>query len=159
MPWHHIIPKHEWKRRFGNLKGVNIRDNLVKLTLEQHIQVHERMAEDGSKFDRIAYLAMSGMIGKEEAYLRAVSQPKSKGHCEAIRRSLLGMRHTPERVEKNRVGHLTQTFSEGHRIKISRANRGRPKPKVTCPHCGKVGGCNVMPRYHFNNCKGVTPWR
>lgn len=28
-----------------------------------------------------------------------------------------------------------------------------PKPKVTCPHCGKTGGRPVMIRFHFDNCK------
>lgn len=28
-----------------------------------------------------------------------------------------------------------------------------PKQKVTCPHCGKIGGNNIMHRHHFNNCK------
>ena len=27
------------------------------------------------------------------------------------------------------------------------------KIKVTCPHCGKVGGSTNMRRYHFENCK------
>lgn len=29
----------------------------------------------------------------------------------------------------------------------------KPKEKVTCPHCGKVGGKPVMMRYHFEKCK------
>ena len=27
------------------------------------------------------------------------------------------------------------------------------KIKITCPHCGKVGGSTNMRRYHFDNCK------
>jgi hypothetical protein len=30
---------------------------------------------------------------------------------------------------------------------------GVPKEKITCPHCGKVGGKNTMGRWHFDNCK------
>lgn len=33
------------------------------------------------------------------------------------------------------------------------ANKGKPKPKVACPHCNKLGGSNNMKRYHFDNCK------
>jgi hypothetical protein len=29
----------------------------------------------------------------------------------------------------------------------------KPKPKVECPHCGKIGGLPVMRRYHFDECK------
>ena len=30
---------------------------------------------------------------------------------------------------------------------------GYHRPKVTCPHCGKMGANNVMSRFHFDNCK------
>lgn len=29
----------------------------------------------------------------------------------------------------------------------------RSKPRVECPHCGKVGAPNNMKRYHLDNCK------
>lgn len=43
--------------------------------------------------------------------------------------------------------------------KISKALKVRYKAnpriydKITCPHCGKVGGKPGLTRYHFNNCK------
>jgi hypothetical protein len=153
MPWHHIIPRHEWLRRFGNLLGFDDPDNQVNLSFQNHTEIHKRYGEEGSAFDLIAGRAMSGMIGREEAYLLAVSQPKSKEHREAIRSALIGKKHSKDRIERNRIGHLTQTFSLEHRKKISKSNTGRIKPLVKCPNCGKIGGCNVMPRYHFDNCK------
>ena len=30
---------------------------------------------------------------------------------------------------------------------------GVPKPKETCPHCGKIGGRPQMLQYHFDKCK------
>lgn len=37
---------------------------------------------------------------------------------------------------------------------IERHNlRGVPKPKLTCPHCGKEGGKPQMIQYHFDKCK------
>ena len=32
-------------------------------------------------------------------------------------------------------------------------NMQGPKEKSECPHCGKIGGVNVMQRWHFDNCK------
>jgi hypothetical protein len=29
----------------------------------------------------------------------------------------------------------------------------KPKEKVTCPHCNKIGGISQMKRWHYNNCK------
>jgi len=64
---HHIIPKHEWKKRFGNLKGVNTKENLVWLTLQQHIQAHELLFElNGFIGDKWAVSFLSGRLGKEE---------------------------------------------------------------------------------------------
>lgn len=66
MPWHHIIPKHEWKRRFGTLEGTNAPDNLVNLSLENHTQLHQRMGEEGSEVDRVVALRMTGQIDVQE---------------------------------------------------------------------------------------------
>lgn len=33
---------------------------------------------------------------------------------------------------------------------------GIPKPKVTCPHCGKMGGKPVMMGKHFDRCKFIV---
>lgn len=30
---------------------------------------------------------------------------------------------------------------------------GQKKKQVTCPHCNKIGGVNVMVRWHFDKCK------
>jgi hypothetical protein len=48
-------------------------------------------------------------------------------------------------------------YSEERRKKMGEGQR--LKPKLTCPHCFKVGAMNGMNRYHFSNCKltkGVT---
>ena len=45
MAIHHIIPKHEWKARFGDLEGFDALDNLVNLTTEQHSQAHALLYE------------------------------------------------------------------------------------------------------------------
>lgn len=43
--------------------------------------------------------------------------------------------------------------SEEYKLATSLRFKGKPKEKVTCPHCGKTGGKNVMVRWHFDNCK------
>ena len=100
MPWHHIIPKHEWKMRFGSLKGVNARDNLVELSLENHTQIHVRMGEDGSKWDYISGKRMSGQIGHEEATRLAGILAN------------IGKTHTQETRMKMTEAHLGKKYSE-----------------------------------------------
>lgn len=131
MPWHHVIPKHEWKKRFGTLDGFNASDNLVNLSHENHTQLHKRYGEEGSAGDRIAADAMAGLIGKESL------------HSEASR---LGGRH--RKGVKN---------SLEHNQSISKTMSGILKRKVFCPHCFKTGGNPIMKRWHFDNCrlKGV----
>lgn len=59
---------------------------------------------------------------------------------------------------KSRTGWINSEESNKRRsealIGIERHNlRGVPKPKLTCPHCGKEGGKPQMIQYHFDKCK------
>jgi hypothetical protein len=42
------------------------------------------------------------------------------------------------------------------RTEAQKENLRKTKEKVTCPHCGKVGGGGSMIQWHFNNCKDRT---
>ena len=42
------------------------------------------------------------------------------------------------------------------RLKKSLVKLGKSYSIVTCPHCNKVGGHNLMIRWHFDNCKQLT---
>lgn len=52
---------------------------------------------------------------------------------------------------KNKTG--LQTHTEETKQKMSLAKKGKPKPKLTCPHCNKTGGAPQMKQWHFDNCK------
>ena len=39
------------------------------------------------------------------------------------------------------------------KLREARAKQVITTVNVTCPHCGKIGGNRIMPRYHFDNCK------
>jgi transposase-like protein len=74
MPIHHIIPRHAWKVRFGDLIGFDAPDNKVFLTIEQHAHVHLLLFElEHNKYDWIAYRAMSAQIGKDEIVRQVAS--------------------------------------------------------------------------------------
>ena len=53
--------------------------------------------------------------------------------------------------EKNPFYGLKHT--EETRRHISEMTLGKPKKKVQCAHCGKIGGVNAMTRWHFDNCR------
>lgn len=71
-----------------------------------------------------------------------------------------GKSHTKENIKvfsKRQQGtnnsFYKKTHSEEAKQKISNSNKGKIKPTSQCPHCNKTGGINVMPRWHFDNCK------
>lgn len=62
-------------------------------------------------------------------------------------------------VLKGREGpNKGKTFSIEWKEKLKgpRPNARKPKPKLECPHCKKIGGAPQMKRHHFNNCKERT---
>ena len=46
-----------------------------------------------------------------------------------------------------------QSHSDETKRKMSEAKIGKPKRKIKCPHCGKIGGEPQMKQWHFNKCK------
>tara|TARA_R110002153_G_C13087561_1_gene475099 strand:- start:21 stop:599 length:579 start_codon:yes stop_codon:yes gene_type:complete len=92
----------------------------------------------------------------------------SEEHKNKIRDSMLGVEnhfygksHSEESIKRMSDSKLGNTYSAGHihsaeqRNNISKGRKGISPtfPKVTCNHCGKVGGTNIMKRYHFDQCK------
>lgn len=64
-----------------------------------------------------------------------------------------GKEHSAETKEKLSKALKGKPLTQEHRENISKAQKGRVYRKSTCPHCGKVGGVNVMQKWHFDNCK------
>ena len=63
-------------------------------------------------------------------------------------------------TEMMRENGLKSTFVTNNPMKNPEiaAKYKKPKEKVVCPHCGKIGGKPVMYRYHFDNCKNKILW-
>lgn len=169
---HHIIPKHEWLVRFGDLKGFNSQDNIVRLTLLQHAEAHKWLWEEyNSEKDRLAWMMLSGQMGKEELQreLARMTGKKNKGRKHTTQQNLeksirqLGDRnpffshhHTQEFRELKGIMFKTNPACIEVRRKLKILQTGvplGPHPIICCPHCQKVGGSHGMKRYHFDNCK------
>jgi len=133
---HHIIPKY--------LGGTDDPRNLVELTVEEHAEAHRKLYEDyGNWQDRIAFLALSGRIGREEI----LRMKQGMG--------MKGKKHTPDgiarmkeaaqkRVERQRAdGTLelahkktSETMkgyikSAEHRAKLGKAHKGKTVTQET----------------------------
>lgn len=113
---HHIVPKY--------MGGTDDLSNLVELTVEEHAEAHRLLYEQhGNWQDRIAWLALSGQIGKDEAIQEA------RGAANR------GRKRTPEQIanmsksSQARAARLmadTDAWAETNR-KRSESHRGKKK--------------------------------
>lgn len=114
---HHIVPKH--------MGGSDEPSNLVECTVEQHAEYHRKLYEEhGCWQDKIAWKALSGLIGKEDI------------QAEKARESILSRERSHEEWKK---GWETRRkngwkFSEETKKKISEALKGRAKTPFSDEH-------------------------
>lgn len=96
-------------------------------------------------------------------------------HTDEAKRKI-GVRHSQESYDRGaQVRKQYYPFSEQHIKNMSKARKGNKNPmfgqrhsqetrdkisktrlslpKITCPHCDKVGDSTNMKRWHFDNCK------
>lgn len=112
---HHIIPKH--------MGGTDDPTNLIELTIEEHAEAHRILYEKHGRIeDRLAWLGLSGQIGKDEILLELARSRKGE------KRSV----EFCENQSRKRKGHIV---SEETRKKIGDANRGK---KLTKEHIAKT---------------------
>ena len=90
----------------------------------------------------------SGMLGKthsEETKKKikesnAIKLPATRKKLSEVRK---GMKFSEEHLNNLKAAN----------IKNAEKRKGVSLQKVECPHCGKIGGINLMKRYHNENCK------
>jgi hypothetical protein len=136
---HHIIPKHEWKKRFGNLCGVNAPDNVIYLTIEQHTEIHRRMGEEGSKWDQIAASGLAKEIDNEEIIKLKQTIPNIGRRLSEKSRRQIAERFIGTKLSKDHK----KRIKEGVILRFSepefreRQRKGVSKPGKTNPFYGK----------------------
>jgi hypothetical protein len=91
--------------------------------------------------------AMLGQKHSEETKRKMSEAQKGKTHSEKTKRKIR------EANKGENHPNYGKKLSEETKRKLSEAKKGKPKPKITCPHCGKEGGAGIMKRWHFDNCK------
>lgn len=161
---HHVVPRC--------MGGTDDIENLVQLTPEEHFVAHQLLLKL-NPFHRGLAFAVNVMTGNSKlprsnklyGWLRKrLSQTQrgkklSASHIASLKRARQGRVITLETREKtsaslkgNQNG-LGWRPTHKQRQKQVAALKGRPKPKVTCPHCGITGGVSAMMRFHFDRCK------
>lgn len=109
--------------------------------------------DSGYKHSEEAKLAMSkARIGKtlSEEHKQALStgQLKRWQDYDSIERDT-----KISKSLKGRVIGCNKKKSEAAKNRKRHPWTGKKRPTKTCPHCQKTGADNLMPRWHFDNCK------
>ena len=133
---HHIVPKHAG--------GTDDPSNIVKLTIEEHAEAHRKLYDEHGRWqDKLAWLGLSGMIGKEEiikeiqrengringskssnsAWL--TGRPKSEETKRKISKTLTGRVQSQSTKDKRAESHRGQKRSQEARDNISKSQKGK----------------------------------
>jgi hypothetical protein len=169
---HHIIPKYRCKEI-----GIDpdFPENIIRLTRTEHSAAHyHRWIKFGRYEDlwAVSIISKGEMDGldtsgdknpfygkKHSAESRKKMSDASSGEKNYFYGKSLSEDHK-KKISESKKGEKNcwygKSFSEEHRKNMSDAKKGVPHPKITCPHCSKLGGSSAMKRYHFDNCKKVT---
>jgi len=128
----------------------NMSDETRQKMSEAHKNISDETRQKLSEAKKGENHPMYGKNHSEESKLKISEAtkgvPKSDEHKQKISEAQKG-------ENNNNFG---KVFSPEHRQKMSEARLGVPKgpqEQVQCPHCGKIGGKNLMSRWHFDNCK------
>lgn len=130
--------------------------------LDTLLFAQEYLLKLNNKFELLGY--NNRLIAESFKYMNLTKQ-----HKENISKGSKGKIKTEEHREKLRLSHIGQSNHTKEQLEIiSKANKNRVgvkykrqnlqvdgsvMKKITCPHCGLIGGQNNLKRFHFNNCK------
>lgn len=96
--------------------GTDDPNNLLELTVAEHAEAHRMLFEKYGRWeDEIAWKALAGIIGHEEAVKAVLCAPKSSEHIVKLSVAAKG--------NKNANGLKT----EAHKLAIGKGNKGKRK--------------------------------
>lgn len=114
-----------YEERFGEEMGAHLREcRSNELKLRWTVEERERMSE---LFKDRDFSDESKQKMSNAAQERAKTHRGEKHHC-------FGIKQTEE-------------------TKLLKSLKAKNRPKLTCPHCDKIGASSQMKRWHFDNCK------
>lgn len=158
---HHIIPKHAG--------GTDEDSNIIELTVEEHAEAHRLLFEQYGRWqDRLAWLALSGRIGKEEiirirwkkkwekrrengndkSWNAGLSLENTDKYKESLKKLSDGTKRAMKAGLLNNIGDVVRgkKLSPERRAKLSEIVRSRKK-KV-CYVCNAIVSAPMLKRWH-----------
>ncbi|BEH83430.1 hypothetical protein [Klebsiella phage phiKp_4] len=165
---HHIVPK--------SMGGDNSEGNLVALSPREHFIAHYLLAKiHNNKEMWCAYWFMCNtrdvrITSRQYDIARKNSSIHLKGNTHTLGHILSDehKRKIGDSVRGEKNGNYGRNFTSGHRKNIGLARKGKThdaesrrkmreaakhKPKISCPHCGKLLDIGNYKQWHGDKCK------
>lgn len=124
---HHLVPKH--------MGGTDHADNVVRVNTAMHAFLHKCLWEEyGCIEDKLAWLGLSGKIGKDEILQELSKQPKSEETKKKMKVSAKIFYETKKgkRIHKKAIDAAAKTpRSQEFRENLSRIHKGK---KLSAEH-------------------------
>lgn len=139
----------------------------IKFEVGESFRFYNKARQTAAGFDRTGCIMPSGFGEKHSKDISGEKHPfygklRSQVTKNKISKSLTGKTQPAETKLKRSIAMKGQKKSEITKEKMRkpksdshRESMRKPKEIVKCPHCEKLGGQNLMTRYHFNNCKHI----
>lgn len=161
---------YAWNRTRISTKDddILIAAKLYRELREKHIEIVKKTSSKANK-NKVDVIDENGNIFKifkddirytsGELVSHHKGKKVSKETRNKISETLSGRKngpHTEETKEKISKANKGRIISDEWRENMSKGSKGKnkfPKPKIKCPHCGKIGGLPQMKQWHFDNCK------
>jgi len=152
---HHIRPRHTG--------GTDAPSNLVELTVVEHAEAHRLLFEEEGRWqDRVAWMGLSGMIGREEVIRQSKSEggklgclrqkglprkPHTESHKKAIADSVRGYKHTQKALDLMSIANSPYCYividPNGTEEKIRNLDRFCKENNLATSHmCNIANGIN-----------------
>lgn len=127
-----------------------------------------KLTNAGLKHSEVSKAKMSvAQRGKKMPPVSQVTRDKLSAAHAGVNHRMYGKHHsesTKRKMSESKLGKPGMTIghkaTEESKARMSAAQLGdkshlfgTKQDLVECPHCGKVGGCRSMMRWHFDNCK------
>lgn len=119
---HHILPRH--------MGGTDDPSNLIKLTLEEHAMAHKKLWEEfGHWQDKVAWLAISGVMSHEEAVYESIRSGGRKGGLKKAGTKVPS--DVREKMRNAKLGKKRAPFSDDHKKKIGESVKRTKMQKMS----------------------------
>lgn len=133
------------------LKRLHAKDRPDFLNMTDNISISKEAASRGQKNVDYKKVGKSLKYFYETADQEYIQNIKVKRHIGILNKTEEAAKRQSEGIRSYQLKSWSDPDSKERRSLTMR----KPKSKIACPHCDKVGGSGIMKRWHFDNCKAI----